>query len=117
MSGVDWETWLVEDAGHAVVVKKSQIGLDELTPAERLTYCLWVADYGMRNAGDLQTAADLYAPFHVEGAQIASQLSLSTTSALFGSSAADFQRDYFNKFDDICTEIAGALGSSSQPAT
>ena len=48
------ETWLV-GAGDAVITKNA--GGVSLSPVERLVYCLWVADYGMRNAGDLDAAA------------------------------------------------------------
>lgn len=34
-----------------------------LTPLDELIYCLWVTGYGMRNAGDLDAARDLYKPF------------------------------------------------------
>jgi hypothetical protein len=117
VSEVDWETWLVEEAGYSVVVKKSELGLDGLMPAERIAYCLWVADYGMRNAGDLQTAADLYPPFQTEGARIAADLSLPNTAAVFASPASEFQRTYFDRFDQMCGEIAAALGPSYQPSS
>ena len=117
MNEVDWETWLVEDAGHSVVVKKSEVGTEGLSPLERLTYCLWVADYGMRNAGDLQAAADLYPPFHAEGAQASADLSLPKTAALFGSKTSRFEAAYFHQFNDVCQEVAAALRSSNQPAS
>ena len=117
MSEIDWETWLIEDAGHPIVVKKSEVGLEGLTPAERLTYCLWVADYGMRNAGDLQTASDLYPPFQSEGAQIAAELSLTNTAALFASAPSEFEQNYFDRFDEVCREIASTLAPSYQPAS
>ena len=47
----DNETWVVE-AGDTVIQKKASCGIERLSPWERLVYCLWVADYGMRNAGD-----------------------------------------------------------------
>jgi hypothetical protein len=117
MSEIDWETWLIEDAGHSVVVKKSDVGMEGLSPVERLTYCLWVADYGMKNAGDLQTAADLYPPFHSEGAQLAADLSLAKTAALFSGATSKFESAYFDKFDGVCQEIASALAPSYQPAS
>ena len=50
------ETWLIE-AGDEVIQKMAASGSDGLSLWERLVYCLWVADYGMRNAGDLDTAS------------------------------------------------------------
>ncbi|WP_332770517.1 hypothetical protein [Phenylobacterium sp.] len=49
----DNETWLI-DTGHDVIEKKAATGPASLNPRERLIYCLWVADYGMKNAGDLE---------------------------------------------------------------
>ena len=63
----DNETWIIE-AGDAVIQKRAEQGDDALTPLERLIHCLWVADYGMRNAGDLITAGDVYPSFHDEAA-------------------------------------------------
>ncbi|WP_139354080.1 hypothetical protein [Sinorhizobium sp. A49] len=57
----DNETWLVE-AGCIVVETKALVGYAPLSPLERLIYCVWVADYGMRNAGDLKAAADVHPP-------------------------------------------------------
>jgi hypothetical protein len=59
---MDNETWIVEE-GDRISQKKARLGFDRLTDWERLVYSLWVADYGMRNAGDLSTARDVYADF------------------------------------------------------
>ena len=56
------ETWVIE-AGDRVIQKKARVGFDRLTDWERLVYSLWVADYGMRNAGDLDTAKDVFPEF------------------------------------------------------
>jgi hypothetical protein len=58
----DNETWLVE-TGDEIIQKKADSGAESLTPWQRLVYCLWVADYGMRNAGDLDTAKEIYSDF------------------------------------------------------
>ena len=50
---IDNETWIIED-GDIVIRKIAEHGIDTLLPIELLIYCLWVADYGMRNAGDLE---------------------------------------------------------------
>lgn len=47
------------DDGHIAITRISKHGTDDLHPLVLLFYCLWVADYGMRNAGDLAIAADL----------------------------------------------------------
>jgi hypothetical protein len=104
----DNEAWLVEDAGHAAIEKKAERGHDALSPIERLIYCLWVADYGMRNAGDLSTAEDLYPPFQTEGRRIAEELSLPRTLSAFRLSRPDLERTYFEIFDRVCEELRRA---------
>ena len=60
MSSVsDNETWIVE-RGALVIEKKADTGVTSLCVWERLVYCLWVADYMMRNAGGFANATDLY---------------------------------------------------------
>ena len=72
----DNETRLIEEAGDAVINKEAAQGFEALTPFERLIYCVWIADYGMRNAGDLVTAADLYPPFQDDARRLAGALGL-----------------------------------------
>ena len=103
----DNETWLIE-TGHDVIEKKANVGPGFLRPWERLVYCLWVADYGMRNAGDLEAAHDLHAAFHDEAKALAAGLSLPLTRAAFGLSQSDLQDRYFDLFDDVCVELRGA---------
>ena len=98
------ETWLIE-AGDAVIQKKAREGTGSLSPVERLIYCLWVADYGMRNAGDLDTAQDLYAHFQTEAARLAQDLDLQATHDAFALPTADLQGQYFERFEEICDEI------------
>ncbi len=62
MTERELETWII-DVGADVIAKRSAIGREALTPLEKLIYCVWVADYGMRNAGDLVVAADIYPEF------------------------------------------------------
>ncbi len=101
----DNETWLI-DAGDAVIAKRS-VG-DHLSPIECLVYCLWVADYSMRNAGDLETARDLHPEFQNEAAGLASELGLPFTRESFALSAAALQAEYFERFDRICRELQDA---------
>src|SRR5262249_18465848 len=101
----DNETWVLE-AGDAVITKMA-IGA-RLSPVERLVYCLWVADYGMRSAGDLDAARDLYPDFQCEAAELAGELGLSFTRQSFGLPAEVLQTEYFERFDLICVEIQGA---------
>ena len=105
----DNESWLVEDAGHSVIVKKAEQGVDALSPIERLIYCLWVADYGMRNGGDLATADDLYPPFQQEARRIAEDLSLPRSLSAFALSRSDLERTYFQVFDSVCEELRGMV--------
>ena len=108
MSAVNWETWLVEGEGDRVIQKKAAEGAQSLTRLEQLTYDLWVADYGMRNAGDLETAVDLHPSFQEEAALIASELGLAKTAEAFRLPQSDFEACYFERFNAICSEIAAA---------
>jgi len=97
------EDWII-DAGDAIVGRD----VASLTPLERLIYCVWVADYGMQNAGDLTAAFDLYGPFHEEALQLSRELGLNVTHAAFALARADLEQQYFQRFDAICDELRGA---------
>jgi hypothetical protein len=101
------QTWVVE-AGGAVISKMVGGGVECLQPWEMLVYCLWVADYGMRNAGDLDTAADVYPEFQSEAKRMAETLSLRLTHEAFSLSQGDLEREYFDRFESICDEIKAA---------
>jgi hypothetical protein len=103
----DNEDWIIE-VGGGVAEKKANSGLSGLTSRERLIYCLWVADYGMRNAGDLVAARDLYPDFQLEGASLATDLDLSFTRQSFSLVPHDFEREYLERFERICNEIKAA---------
>lgn len=100
----DNETWLIE-FGDEVIQKKARFGIAELTPVERLTYCLWVADYSIRNGGDLAAANDLYEPFQTEAVHFAGILGLSFTVESFLLPRGSFASEYFKRFERICLEI------------
>lgn len=103
----DNETWII-DAGDAVIQKKATSGIEALSPSEHLIYCLWVADYGMRNAGDLVTAADLYPSFQTEAVRLANRLHLPFTQETFSLPAQSLQQQFFDRFDRICSEVQNA---------
>jgi|SRR5882672_1455334 len=103
-SDFDLETWIVQVGGD-IVEKKALLGSEALTQLERLVYCLWVADYGMRNAGDLATASDLYPRFQEEGASLARELGLAQTHAAFAEPAVDLERSYFDLLGGIVDEL------------
>ncbi len=98
------ESWIIE-VGDTVIQKKAHSGVGSLSPIERLIYCVWVADYGMRNAGDLETAHDVYADFQSEAARLAQELGLQRTHSAFALRTPDLQRKYFDRFEEICDEI------------
>jgi hypothetical protein len=98
------ETWVIE-IGDAVIRKEAGSGAASLLPWEKLVHCLWVADYGMRNAGDLDTAADVYSQFQSEGVQLARELSLPFTLEVFSLPRNELENQYFDKFDSVCEEI------------
>lgn len=97
------ETWLIEIGD--VVIRKKANGGESLLPWEKLVYCLWVADYGMRNAGDLDTASDVYSDFHSEGTRLALEMSLPSTRRAFSLSKRDREGEYFDRFEAICDEL------------
>lgn len=104
---IDNESWLL-DTGHNVIVRKTEQGDSALTPVERLIYCLWAADYGIRNAGDLQAAADVYPRFHEDGRAAASDLDLPESMALFSLDTAELERTYLDRFDRVVDELRSA---------
>jgi hypothetical protein len=98
------EDWIVERGGD-VVEKKARSGLPSLDDLEHLVYCLWVADYMMRNAGDLANSEDMYPAFQNEAAIRARKLGLPLTAQAFSLPPEQFQAQFFDKFDAICNEI------------
>lgn len=105
MGGVDWQAWLVED-GHLVIEKKAMGGIQSLSDAEHLFYCLWVADYGMNNAGDLAASFQLYPAFQTEAQKLAENLELRITAETFRLPKKLLEKIYFERFESICSEIA-----------
>jgi hypothetical protein len=108
------ETWLLEACG-GVFEKEAAQGYSSLSPFERLRCCLFAADYGMRNAGDLTTAADLHPTFLEDGRSAAEELGLPQSAAAFSLSPQELEERYFDLFDSIVAELrvlASASGSS-----
>ena len=100
----DNENWLLEE-GARIIQKKADSSLENLTAWELLVYCIWVADYGMRNAGDLDTASDVYAEFQATGLTSARSLSLSKSIEAFLLNRSELERSYLKRFEAICDEI------------
>ena len=98
------ETWIVE-VGGAIAEKKAARGNAALTPLERLIYCVWVADYGMRNAGDLVTASDVYDRFQEDAGSLARGLAMPRTHAAFTLPPEDLERCYFELLSGVVDEI------------
>ena len=107
----DNETWIIE-AGDAVIQKEARVGIRSLTPWETLVYCIWVADYGMRNAGDLDTAEDLHSGFQSDARRNACELSLPLTQAAFSLPKSDLEEQYFDRFDAMIDEVRRAFTGS-----
>jgi hypothetical protein len=93
------------DTGDEVIHAKAELGREALTDLQRLIYSLWVADYGMRNAGDLATARDVYPEFKSDGLKAAMALKLQEMQAAFSMPDDDLQARYFELFDALCEEI------------
>jgi hypothetical protein len=104
---MDNETWIIEE-GDRVIEKKTRPGFDRLKTWERLVYSLWVADYGMRNAGDLDTARDLYADFQSVAFHAADALSLRIRRTAFALAPDALVERYFDLFEAVCDEIRSA---------
>jgi hypothetical protein len=104
---MDNETWVIEE-GDRIILKKAGLGFESLTTWERLVYSLWVADYGMRNAGDLSTARDVYADFQSVALRAADALSLPVTRGAFALAPEALEERYFDLFEAVCDEIQGA---------
>lgn len=109
---IDHETWII-NSGDRVINKEARGGRDSLSSWEKLVYCLWVADYGMRNAGDFATARDLYADFKSEAKDLALELSLRFTHETFSLSMRMLEQEYFVRFDRICHELKNAKQAGS----
>jgi hypothetical protein len=101
---VDNETWIIE-RGADIIEKKERSGLATLDDWEHLVYCLWIADYMMRNAGDLANAPDLYPEFQVEAIQRARRLGLVLTERMFALPPDQFEREYLDQFESVCGEV------------
>ena len=99
------ETWVIQ-TGDRIVQKKAQAA--NLSDWERLVYCLWTADYMIRNAGDFANAQDLYPTFQSDARQLAERLGLATTRVAFSLSRRRLQKEYFDRFERICDEIKAA---------
>lgn len=104
MGDIDNETWLI-DAGHAVIAKRIAEGADSLTPRDRLIHAFWIADYSMRNAGDLATARDLDPVYLKSGRAAAAVLGMPEAIALFSLSEGELERRYFELFDAVCEAL------------
>lgn len=104
---MDNETWIIE-TGHRVIEKMTRVGFAGLSTWERLVYALWVADYGMRNAGTLQAAHDLYADYRKVAFEAAEALSLSICRDAFAAAQELLEIRYFDLFESICDEIRNA---------
>lgn len=59
----------------------------------------------MRNTGDLDVCTDMDPNFITDGLRLSLEIGLPTCSDLFGRTVLDFQRDYFDLFDDVCNEL------------
>jgi hypothetical protein len=103
----DNETWIIE-AGDDAIQKKANSGISSLTQLEKLIICVWAADYGMRNAGDLETANDVHPNFQREACTLARGLSLPYTLETFSMKESELASNYFDRFDGVCEELKNA---------
>lgn len=86
------QSWVVEIGGR-VIQKKVESGQASLNDWERLVYCLWIADYMMRNAGDFANAPDMYPSFQTDAKRLAKQLRLPVVHEAFSLSQRKLQKE------------------------
>lgn len=101
------ESWVVQ-RGHVVIEKMARTGKEGLNDWERLLYCVWTADYMMRNAGDFANAVAMYPAFQTDAMQFAKKLGLTKTLKAFSLSQRNLEREYLLRFEAICDEIKAA---------
>lgn len=106
------QTWVVE-TGDRVIQKKANAGVSSLSDWERLVYCVWVADYMMRNAGGFADAEDMYPTFRTDAAQLAARLGLAVTGDTFSLSERKLRKEYFARFERVVDEIRNAEPSAA----
>jgi hypothetical protein len=107
MDSDDLRTWLLDEVGR-IIEQQIAEGYPSLAARDRLIYCLWVADYGMCNAGDLATAADLHPTFRQDARSAALELGLPKTTVAFLLKSRKLQRRYFDLFNGVAAEIRAA---------
>ncbi len=107
MTDLDLETWIL-DAGNIVLAKKQEGGADSLAPLDELVLCLWAADYGMRNAGDLETANDLNEGFQLKAQKHATSLGLPVTLAALSLPTSELEQRYFDLLEGVVQELKAA---------
>ena len=100
----DYESWLL-DAAEPVLRREIEVGAAALAGWERALYCLWIADYSMRNAGDLRSAYDLASDFKSAGLAAARATDLRAMASLFALDDAEFEQRYAGSFDEVCREL------------
>lgn len=101
------QSWIV-NKGDEVISKRARSGSAALDAWEQLVYCLWVADYMMCNAGDFANAEDMYPTFQRDAANLAQRLGLNATHEAFSLPQQELEKQYFDRFDQICEEIKNA---------
>ncbi len=62
----------------------------------------------MRNAGDLETARELYPEYREEALRVAVELNLQKSDWAFSLSECELEERYFELSDDLCAEIRAA---------
>jgi len=103
-SSFENETWII-DAGDQVIQKMAGNSDAVLSSKERLIYCLWVADYCMRNAGDISQASVMHAGWQKEAAEHSKKLVLDFCGETFLLPESSFEEQYFSRFDGGCPKF------------
>jgi|GEM_PF-1319400 len=103
----DNQSWLHE-SGYNLSQKKDEDGFANLNPWDRLIYCLWIADFGIRKEGSLSAAMNMYEDFQTEGKRAAQELSLRHCHKSFSLAPEEFGECFLENINTLCDEVRKA---------
>lgn len=101
---MDNETWILEK-GDEIIELMTSNGYEALSSKQKLTYSFWVLDYSIRNAGDVETAYDLFPEFNIDGLRYAQELNLEKTIEYFSKKVEGVTSSFYDYFELICEEL------------
>lgn len=100
----DNETWLL-DAADEIIRRQTEEVSVPLSDYERLIYSLWLIDYSIRNAGDLQAMGERTSRAVGSAAEVATRLGLRDVAAFFEGGESTIIEEYIDRFDSLCESV------------